>query len=68
MSRISIARAAGMICVVAFALAAAGCWEDRAHKPTIKKGIYPGEPQPQLSDEKLKTLQERTNIQRGGNI
>ena len=68
MSRISKIRAACMFCVVAAALATAGCWEERAHKPVIEKGTYPGKPQPQLSDDKVKELQQRTNIQRGGNI
>ena len=68
MSRTSMKRAAGLICVMAMVLATAGCWEERAHKPTLGKGTYPGKQQPQLSDEKVKTLQQRTTIQRGGNL
>ncbi len=56
------------VMAVCFALAVGGCWEEMDRRPRLEKGTYPGEAQPQLSEETLEKLRQRSRIQRGGSI
>ena len=54
--------------VIALALMAGGCWEEEPRKPRLEKGVYPGEVQPPLGEDIVRSLQRRTKGQRNGGL